>query len=383
MKFARYLTFILTFLLSNANAFENIRVSIFNQFDVKTVAISPIEGKYQFSSEKGIIYKLKKNNIIYFTAVGDSISVWDLDKHLGIFKQINFMGLTRQSVFKIESAYPALPTRYYEEDIEITCTNHKLSIVNYVSINNYLAGVVEAESGPNAELEFYKSQAVISRTYLYDRITREGEDKYFIGDDVNYQVYKGKCMLNPAIRTAVVHTEGLVIVDSNQHLITATFHSNSGGQTANSEDVWQSATSYLKTTPDPFSIDKKNTIWRDTITTIEWEKYLNKQGIQLTDQHKHAAFNYKQEQRQKYYTIANKTVPLRQIRKDFRLRSTWFSFYQERGNIVIVGRGYGHGVGLSQEGAMEMAIQQFSFSDIIHFYYQNIKVVPYQEVTQN
>ncbi|MDA3892689.1 MAG: SpoIID/LytB domain-containing protein [Salinivirgaceae bacterium] len=362
---------------------NNIKVELFNQFNIKTVMVSPIEGKYEFTTNKGKAYKLKKNNIIYFTLIRDSISVWDLNKHLGVFKWIKFTSISKENAFKIEPAYPALTARIYEGDFQIKANDEKFEIVNTVPIESYLAGVVEAESGPNAPYEFYKSQSIISRTYLLELITRQGTEIYRIGDDVNHQVYKGMSLKNPIIKQAVTHTRGLVIVDTTNQLITATFHSNSGGQTANSEDVWLTETSYLKGANDPFSLEQRNTHWKDSILIKDWLEFLTENGFNISnDAAKIDNLSFKQEIRQKYYSYKDDTVSLRKIRSQFNLRSTWFSIEPKGNYLVISGNGYGHGVGLSQEGAMQMARQNYSFLDIIYYYYKNVKVINYNLLVQ-
>lgn len=377
-----FLVFISTIVINTLSATSTvIRVELFNNFAIKTLIISPLEGKYMFATDKGIDYKLKKNNIIYFTIIRDSISVWDHEQHLGIFKWIQFTGAARVNAFKIESAMPSLSPRYYEGDLLITARNNELDIENSVPIDSYLAGVVESESGPNAPYEFYKTQAIISRTYLLAHILKQGKDSYKIGDDVNHQVYKGMSLQNPLIKQAVTHTSGLVIIDTLNQLITATFHSNSGGQTLNSEEVWQSETSYLKGTPDPFSLEQRNTYWQDTILVTDWLRYLSENGVDITDDTaKIDNLYFEQDIRKKYYSYKQDTVPLRKIRSDFKLRSTWFSIKPEGNYIIFTGKGYGHGVGLSQEGAMQMARQNYSFIDIINYYYKNVKVINYHQL---
>lgn len=381
MKFQ--LILILTFLFSkNTIAIDHVKVALFTTFNIKTIMVSPVEGKYDFETNSGKVYKFKKNKIIYFTLIRDSISVWDQEKHIGMFTWIKFTGASRINAFKIEPAYPALSPRLYEGNIKITVKNSEFKIINDVNIDSYLAGVVEAESGPKAPYEFYKSQAIISRTYIFDLISRQGPNLYELGDDVNHQVYKGISLQNPLIKQAVTHTTDLVIVDSTQKLITATFHSNSGGHTANSEDVWLSQTTYLKGVNDPFSLAQNNSTWRDSILIDDWLKYLNNNGFTIeSDNDKFDNLYFDQQKRLKYYTYKNDSIQLRKIRTDFALRSTWFSIKPEGNYLILDGRGYGHGVGLSQEGAMQMARQNYSFLDIIYYYYKNVKVVNYNLIT--
>ena len=65
-------------------------------------------------------------------------------------------------------------------------------------------------------------------------------------------------------------------------------------------------------------------------------------------------------------------MPLTTIRSDLNLRSTFFSVFVNGDSVILKGRGYGHGVGLCQEGAMEMASKGFSYRDIISFYYSGV-----------
>jgi stage II sporulation protein D len=248
-------------------------------------------------------------------------------------------------------------------------------------MDSYLAGVVEAESGPNAPFEFYKAQAIISRTYLLALIVRQGIDNYKISDDVNHQVYKGMSLKNPKIKQAVMHTSGLVIVDTSNSLITAAFYSNSGGYTENSEDVWSSRKYYLRAKEDSFSLNQRNTTWQDSISTVEWFNYLASNGIDVSSNiAKIDNLYYTQEHRKKYYKYGNDSIPLKKIRKDLKLRSTWFSITSKDDYVIFDGRGYGHAVGLSQEGAMQMARQNYSFVDIINFYYQGVKIINYNNL---
>lgn len=365
----------MAFLASSVKA-ETIRVTVFSQDKIKTLVFSTEEGKYSLVADNRLLMRLKKNAIIYFTIVGKRISVWDQDEHLGIFDELYLTAASRKSIFKIEPAVPSLKARTYDGDLKVTASNGNLKAENYVDVNDYLSGVVESESGPKAPYEYYKTQAIISRTYLYSLIWRDGLETYSLMDDVSHQVYLNRCHRNNLIRQAVSHTTDLIIVDSASHPISAVFHSNSGGQTANSEDVWLSPTPYLKSVVDSFSIKQHNSVWHDTVSVDRWINYLKNNGIKITDS-KSRTDNmfYNPAGRDRSYRYMTDTIPLKKIRADFGFKSAWFSF-KPNGNVLeFTGRGYGHGVGLSQEGAMEMARRNYSFLDIVNFYYKGVKVV--------
>ncbi len=376
VKFYRYILIVfLAFVTLWAKA-ETVRVTVFSQSDIKTLVFSTEEGKYSLVADNRLLMRLKKNAIIYFTIVGKKISVWDQDEHLGIFSELYMTASARKSIFKIEPAVPSLKARTYDGDLKVTAVNGKLKIENYVDVNDYLSGVVESESGPKAPYEYYKTQAIISRTYLYSLIWRDGVESYSLMDDVSHQVYLNRCHRNNLIRQAVAHTTDLIIVDSTNHPISAVFHSNSGGQTANSEDVWLSSTPYLKSVIDTFSIRQHNSVWKDTVSVERWIKYLKDNGIKITDAKSRADnLAYNPTSRDRCYHYKADTIPLKKIRADFGFKSAWFSIKQKGNVLEFTGRGYGHGVGLSQEGAMEMARQNYSFIDIVNFYYRGVNVV--------
>jgi stage II sporulation protein D len=67
---------------------------------------------------------------------------------------------------------------------------------------------------------------------------------------------------------------------------------------------------------------------------------------------------------------------LKKVRNDLKLKSTFFSISEKDGYVVFTGRGFGHGVGLSQEGAMRMAKLGYNYKDILHYYYNDIHLIP-------
>jgi stage II sporulation protein D len=85
-----------------------------------------------------------------------------------------------------------------------------------------------------------------------------------------------------------------------------------------------------------------------------------------------SALNFSQKSRLADYKTVSFTIPLRTIRYDLNLRSTFFSVFTEGDSVILKGRGYGHGVGLCQEGAMVMAAKGFRYRDIINFYYTGV-----------
>ena len=90
--------------------------------------------------------------------------------------------------------------------------------------------------------------------------------------------------------------------------------------------------------------------------------------------------NYTAEKRKQYFIDGKKKVTFRQIREKFSLKSSFFSIRQDGAQIVFDGKGYGHGIGMCQIGAMEMAKVGYTYVDIIHFYFQHVKMCDYREM---
>jgi len=367
-------------LLNQATFSQQINIKIFNNFKVKSAVFNVLEGKYDFISEDKKSSRIKYDDILYFTIIGDSLSIWNLENHIGIFKSVELITKSRKSVFQLESAVPALPKRYYTDNLRITVENKELKIINELEMEKYLEGVLETECGPKAPFEYYKSQAIICRTYAIEHFDRHIQEGYNLCDGVHCQAYKSKSQKTDSIKMAIAETESLVIIDTLLKPITAAFHSNSGGQTINSEDVWTSETSYLKAVVDTFALNQKNSIWSDTILISSWKKYIDTIGINCNDSTFKSTLYFKQTNRKTHIPIQNDSIPLKKIRQDFQLRSTFFSYEPKNDKIIISGKGYGHGVGLSQEGAMEMAREGYNFKEIIKFYYKNVMLLDVSEM---
>ncbi|HRD38481.1 MAG TPA: hypothetical protein PLC65_07615, partial [Bacteroidia bacterium] len=90
---------------------------------------------------------------------------------------------------------------------------------------------------------------------------------------------------------------------------------------------------------------------------------------------KEMALNFKQDSRKVFLEASNIKVPLKNVRQDLQLKSTYFSIYNTGDTVVFKGKGYGHSLGMSQEGAMRMTRLGYTYSDVLNFYYRNIQII--------
>lgn len=359
---------------------QKISISIFNDLKLNTILVTPTEGSYKIITSKGDI-QLKTNQIVYLSRVGDSILVRDASTNLGTWPRVSIVGQTENDVIRVKSIMPAFPARLYDENLSIYVEYNRMMAINIVDQEKYIASVVEAEAGPNKDEEFYKAQSLIARTFALAHLAKHKGEGFNLCDGTHCQVYKGKQGLDKKIYTSTLATKNLVIIDTTKQLITAAFHSNCGGFTANSEDVWLTPKSYLVSVEDKHCLGSRNATWEVRIPLSKWKKFLQTKGVDSTSISDVKQYDFKPKVRPVYYQIANKKIPTIEIRSNFKLRSAFFSVTVVKDMVRILGRGYGHGVGLCQEGAMAMANRGWKYDKIINFYFKGIRIVDINELT--
>ena len=144
--------------------------------------------------------------------------------------------------------------RRYDDDLFVSVKNNDLFLINNLETESYIAGVVQAETwGATTNVDFFKLQAICVRNYLIKNLNKHKADGFHLCDGVHCQAYKGRANQVEVIQGAY-NSKGEVIVDSLGNIIETVFHSNSGGQTVNSEDVWGKPFSHLVGKIDTFSI---------------------------------------------------------------------------------------------------------------------------------
>ena len=198
-------------------------------------------------------------------------------------------------------------------------------------------------------------------------------DGFNFCDYVHCQAYQNRCV-RPDIMLGTMQSSGETIVDADGNLIDTPFHSNSGGQTANSEDVWRTALPYLRSVQDTFSYRMRQSNWTKVISKDKWLNYFSKTHKLNTQdpEVRNTLLTFSQPQRQARIL----GVPLTRVRTDFGLKSTFFSVSTDSktGDVILSGHGYGHGVGLSQEGTIRMVSLGIAYDSIIRHYYTGAQI---------
>lgn len=273
-----------------------------------------------------------------------------------------------------------------KENVKQNKTVNKIDSANIISIKRsngtflnieleeYLIGVVAAEMPASFDIEALKAQSVIARTYALKRI----KNNQILTDNVETQAYKDNEQLKKMwsdnyekyynkIKEAVLATKNITVKYNNDY-IEAVYHSTSNGLTENAEDVWDTYYPYLISVK---SYDETaSSFYRETIFSYdEINKLLN---IKITRE-SNIQYIYNDTNRVQKIIIDDKEFDAITFRNLLKLRSTDFNL-QLNDNVKIITKGYGHGVGMSQYGANEMAKLGYNYKQIINHYYSNVTI---------
>ncbi len=347
-----------------------VKVRLFSGFKTETALFTVINGNYRISTPEGTSLLLSKGEIILISRFNGRIVVKPTSSRGIICDSVLLKSLTDDGSFSLRLTVVEPLRQFYSGHLSCFSDMGTLLMINNCSTDQYIAGVVRAEGGSGQKPEYYKTQAVIARTYLYKYFDKHISDGYNLCDDTHCQAFNG-ISADPSIVAAAKETSNLVILDRDSLLIISAFHSNCGGETSTAEDVWLTNQPYLKKVIDPYCINSRNAKWQKSYSIESWTGYLKKSGLTGTT-NEMSSYNFRQNTRLAEYNTGQFTIPLRIMRSDMNLRSSFFSVVSLGDSIVLNGRGYGHGVGLCQEGAMVMAGKGFNFKQIIDFYYSDI-----------
>ena len=287
------------------------------------------------------------------------------------------------------------------------------TLIQQIKFDDYLQGVLPYEIGPKSPFEALKAQAVIARTWAIYNAGRFSMDKYHLCITTQCQVYKPTKIENKKVKKAIKETSNLIITYKNQP-INSFYHGSNGGLSATASESWRIEDFYyLKTKIDgskllkksfniPFQKDsdlnkfldfEKKDFYGNNHSLFRWnkkvsslkiadylikKKLINKNGIILDlNVIERGSSGRVTKLEIKVQNSDNNIVLVKdEIRRIFNfLPSNLFTIDKLNDNLWIFrGGGFGHGVGLSQGGAIEMAELGFNYQKILNHYYPGTKI---------
>lgn len=274
---------------------------------------------------------------------------------------------------------------WYRGRLRLVARADGLLAVNHVPLEEYLYSVVGSEMYPYWPLEALKAQAVAARSFVLFRLRRPADPDFDVGRTVTWQAYKGYSRESDSTREAVNATRGEVVTHRGQ-IIEAVYHAASGGHTENVEDIWSAPRPYLRGVPD-FDQEAPVYSWQKTFTQAQLSRIFPGLGQVTSFTPVRTTPHGRVMQMQVTGTAGSKTYTGAELRRLLDLRSTLFQVTptqsdiastqvvnQPNGSFAFQGRGFGHGLGMSQWGAFGLAQRGYNYQQILQYYYQGTEV---------
>jgi len=253
---------------------------------------------------------------------------------------------------------------------------NRRGLVDVVPLDSYLYGVVSAEVSPAWPAEAQKAQAILARTYVTTKL--RPDKPYDVVASTSDQHYGGIQSETVEGRAAVDATAGKFVLYAGATAEVA-YSSCCGGRTADSADVWRASVPYLRSFADPHCAGTPEYRWEARFAYGSVQRRLDLpralRAVELrelgnSERPKQLAFAGDAA------TIEVKTDAFRAAAGYAVVRSTFLRSVTPAGDeLVVAGNGRGHGVGMCQWGAREMAAAGASVADIIAFYFPSTKIV--------
>ena len=273
--------------------------------------------------------------------------------------------------------------------------------VEIMALDVYLQGVVRGEMPASFELEALKAQAAAERTYIYYQLAAGRKEAHpnadvctdpsccnaWLSEEAAREKWGGDFDgWESRIEEAVAATDGQVALYDGQPIL-AVFHSSSAGKTAGAGDVWSGDMPYLRSVDSPEGEETVPNYYSAAEFTAAEAKAL------LAQAHPELTFSggpdkwfgaVEKDESGRVGTVEVCGAPLRgvEVRRIFSLRSACFTIDAAADRVTFRVTGYGHGVGMSQYGANELARQGRTWQEILLWYYADVTIGPAPETVQ-
>lgn len=351
-----------------AEAGQSIRVLILR--DVPRCTISGRDLVLRNNKTGKVIFKKRKAASLNFGRIGNRVWV------KGPSASAPSLSVSSPAPLKING-------RHYRDHIKLLPgPNGGLLVINEISLEDYLTGVMNSEISSVWPLEAVKAQAVAARTYaVFQKRNRAGA-VFDVEAGVNDQVYGGMDREDVRARQAVKETQGELLLYGGEPIF-AVYHSCCGGRTESSDSLWAGNFPYLRSRECKYCLESPHFLWNLVIGRDELLKALgNGNGLFGNSPLQEIEVLERSESRRALQVfVQDESKRTRIAGKDFRrmlgydsLRSTNFIVQKTGDFFVFSGLGWGHGVGLCQWGAKGMAEAGMSYREILKSYYQDVEL---------
>ena len=270
--------------------------------------------------------------------------------------------------------------------LEIQSAPSGLALINWIDLEDYVAGVVSGEVGAKWPLEALKAQAVAARTYVLYKKVENQLQPFDVVAGVQDQVYHGHSVRAESVLKAVAATKGQVVTYDHRPIFAA-YSSTAAGPTEDALYVWALDLPYLKGVDCPFDEQAPRYDWRTSFTFDYLEQQLRKEGYNVGKLATFTPYTFTPSGRVDRVRLLHsrgeiilRGQDLRRVVGYSKIFSTQFSIESFGPDVVVVGHGAGHAVGMCQWGMREMAELGYDYQSIVRHYYPGTTLLPIERV---
>lgn len=314
----------------------------------------------------------------------------------------------------------------YRGKLNFYIKGSSLYAINEVGMQEYLYGVVPKEMVSSWEMEALKAQAIVAKNYTITNYSKHSADGFNVCKSTHCQVYGAYSAEQEKTNRSVDETEGMVMM-YNGAPAEAYFHSSSGGRTESIGNMWNYGLDYMSGVKDPYSTGTPYDNWEATLSASEIEQallrynynvgtvvgikilevsqndrvmklgVLGTSGMKILEKDAIRTVLGSSKFKSTYFTLTDtagqSSSTSERNRSDIRIQDNGLknafdkldSFVSTRisdgtqdfvsgSSYVFSGKGFGHGIGLSQYGANNMAKEGNNFKDIISYYFKGVTI---------
>lgn len=270
----------------------------------------------------------------------------------------------------------------YINNINVRIKRLSTNEIQIVPLEEYIVGVLAGEMPVYFELEALKAQAVASRSYVLKRLEYNKDSEYDVVDSVLNQVYLDDNYLKEAwgkdyvvninkLRTAVNQTIDEYL-EYDGEIIDALFFSTSNGYTEDASVVFNLELPYLKSVESKWDAQTSSVF--NSQKTMSLQEFYEKLGLGYKKELSFNVLERSDTNRIIKLEINGNMLNATDVYNKLGLRSTDFNLTQVGTNVLIDTKGYGHGVGMSQYGALGMAKEGYNYMQILEYYYTDAEI---------
>ena len=270
-------------------------------------------------------------------------------------------------------------TKYtLEKNTSVRVMRNETNTIEKIPLEQYLIGVLSGEMPISYNIEALKAQAVAARTYTLKKMETNKDNSYDVIDTTDDQVYLDDKYLKEnwkekyneyikKVKQAVDETSGEYLTYDGQ-IIKAFFFSTSSGTTENCKDVFGENLPYLISVSSTWDVNSPSYLDSKTLSLQEFYQtlgleYQEELNINIERNETNSISNI---------TVNNTTFKGTEFRQKLNLKSTNIEITQEGKEVTLISKGFGHGVGMSQYGAQQLAQQGYKYNEILKYYYTGI-----------